>query len=82
MQEAPGVAHQAFAGEFQEALPGFGVTRQCPLQVPLQDSSRVDHGARSHRRGRRVLRFSLRRLRPVISKNRRGRYPSGRLPPG
>jgi hypothetical protein len=40
VQEAPGVAHQAVAGEFQQPVPGPGVTRHGPPQLPPQDGGR------------------------------------------
>jgi hypothetical protein len=83
VQEAPGVAHQAVAGEFQQPPPGLGVAGQGPLQMPLQDGGRVvAHGPRSLRCRRRALRFSLSEPGGVFRKNRRRRYPSGRFPPG
>jgi hypothetical protein len=61
VKEAPGVAHQAVAGEFQQPLPGLGVALHGPLQLPVhQEGSRFfAHGPRSHLSGRRGLRFSL-----------------------
>ena len=60
VQEATGVAHQAVAGELQQPLPGLGVARHGPLQLPLQDGGRfVAHLPRSLRSGRRSLRFQF-----------------------
>jgi hypothetical protein len=41
VQEAPGVAHQVVAGEFQQPLPGFGIARHGPIQMSFEDSGRV-----------------------------------------
>jgi hypothetical protein len=47
VQEATGVVHQAIAGELQQSLPGLGVARHGPLQLPLEDGGRfVVHGLR------------------------------------
>ena len=53
------VAHQAFAGQLQQPLPGRDVAGQGPLHLLLQDGGRFMHGPRSLRRGRRALRFSV-----------------------
>jgi hypothetical protein len=83
VQEAPGVVHQAVADEFQQPLPGFGVARQGPLQMPLQDSGRVvAHLPRSLLGGRRALRLSLSLSGRYFAKNPIWRYPSERLLPG
>src|SRR5262249_36531102 len=60
VQQAPGVAHQSVAGDLQQPLPGFGVARHGPLQLPLQDGGRfVAHGPRSLLSGRRGLLVTL-----------------------
>src|SRR5262249_49588969 len=83
VQETPGVAHQAVAGGFPQPLPGFGVARHGPLQMPLQDGGRVvAHRPRSLRCGRRALRSNLSDAGWYSAKNPVWRYPSGRLPPG
>jgi hypothetical protein len=60
VQEAPGVAQQVIAGEFQQPLAGFDIAGTGPLQLHLQNGGRfVAHGPRSLLFGRRVLRISL-----------------------
>ena len=70
VQQAPGVAHQAVAGEFQQPLPGRGVARQGPLQLPLQDGGRlVAHWPRPLLCGRRALSFRLSEPGTVVRKS-------------
>src|SRR5262245_36643504 len=83
VQQAPGVAQQAVAGEFQQPLAGGDVAANGPLQKPCRtvvDSSLTGHAPFTADEKCCASVYSSRGQ--YSGKNPVWRYPSGRLPPG